>query len=242
VLIPALVLAIGTSIYFAAQLWRVERSTSFSLTNWTPELTQLWSPLISSNRPLVICLSTPASNAAGLGTATFRLGEFLGPRKSDIQLTPSEQLSMPEISMGNVVVLGSPNRSRQLKALPLQEQIVLESGGIRNLNPRSGEPAFLADRVADDPQGSAETYALISRVASLGSNGEVLYFSGNETPSITGAVQALTDAKFAHTLVSRLKSSAGSLPRYYQVVVKVRSMDDMPIDYTYMFHRELSAK
>ena len=70
-------------------------------------------------------------------------------------------------------------------------------------------------------------------------NGELLYFSGNHIPAVTGAVQAFTDAKFAKTLVSKMQAPGGGLPHYYQLVLKVRSMDDMPIDFSYVFHREL---
>jgi hypothetical protein len=54
-----------------------------------------------------------------------------------------------------------------------------------------------------------------------------------------GAVQALTDPDLAMQLVARLKTAGGALPRYYQVVLKVRAMDDTPVDISYVFHREL---
>ena len=54
-----------------------------------------------------------------------------------------------------------------------------------------------------------------------------------------GAVQAFTDPASARSLVSKLDIPHGSLPRYYQVVLKVKSMDDMPIDVSYVYHREL---
>lgn len=237
----ACAVAIACTVLLATQLWRVERTTP-EAAGWTPELRELWSPILSSNRPLVICLSNASANSAGFGTASgaFLLGRFLGQRKHDIQLTPSDQLSMPEIAMGNVVFVGPASGSRQIKAVPPDQQIVLENNGIRNLTPRAGEPAFLADRPPRDPQDYADSYALISHVPGLVSNGELLYFSGNQIPAVTGAVQALTDPNFARTLVARMKSSNGSLPRFYQLVLKVRSMDDMPIDFTYVFHRELS--
>ena len=121
------------------------------------------------------------------------------------------------------------------------EQLVLESNGVRNLTPRPGEPAFMADRLPADSQDSGETHALISHFPGLNGNGEILYFSGNHIPAIVGAVQAFTDPKFARTLVAKLKMPNGELPRYYQVVLKVRSMDDMPIDWSYVVHREISA-
>ncbi len=75
----------------------------------------------------------------------------------------------------------------------------------------------------------------------LNGNGEILYFSGNQTPAVMGAVKAFTDPDSARNLVSKLDVPGGTLPRYYQVVLKVTSMDDMPIDVSYVFHRELAA-
>lgn len=241
-LAAALLIAIVCASYFGLRLWRVERSApQAQLPGWTPELQQLWEPILTPNRPLLICMSTPSSGMTGLGTANgaFLLGQFLGERKKDIQLTPSEQLSMPEIAMGNVVFLGTAAGTRQSRAFPEDRQLVLSADGIRNVNPRPGEPSLLADRSPTDPQDTAESYALISHFPGLKGDGELLYFSGNKIPAVMGAVQAFTDANFARTLVAEMKTAGGTLPHFYQVVLKVRSMDDMPIDIKYVFHRDL---
>jgi hypothetical protein len=243
----ALLISVGVAIYFAARLWHVERTVPAAAATWTPELQQLWATILESNRPLMICLSTPQSGSGvtGIGTANgaFVLGQFLGERKKNVQLTPSDQLSVPEIAMGNVVFLGtSAPANRQIRTVPaMAEQLVLDPTGVRNLTPRPGEQAFLADRLPNDPQDSAESNALISHFPGLNGNGEILYFSGNQIPAIVGAVQAFTDPTFARTLVAKLKMPNGELPRYYQVVLKVRSMDDMPIDWSYVLHREISV-
>ena len=57
----------------------------------------------------------------------------------------------------------------------------------------------------------------------------------------SGLVQAFTDAQFAKTLVARMKDASGAVPKYYQVILKVRSMDDMPIEISYVLHRAISA-
>jgi hypothetical protein len=204
-------------------------------------LKQLWEPLVSSKRPLIVCLSTPPAGSGETGTATgaVLLGQFLGMlHKQDVLVTSSDQIGAPEVAMGNVVFLG-PVAGKQMQAMSSDRPFVLEPEGIRNMNPGRGEPELFTDKLPRDPQDTEESYALISRVPGLYGNGEVLYLAGNRISSITGEVQAFTDAMFAKTLVSKMKKADGSLPRYYQVVLKVRSMDTMPIEVSYVLHREL---
>jgi hypothetical protein len=220
----------------------VERTNLPLARDWTPELQQLWEPIVSSKRPLIVCLSTPNAGSGEGGTATgaVLLGQFLGMlHKQDVLVTSSDQIAAPEIAMGNVVFLGPVAGNRQMQAMSADRPFVLEPKGIRNMNPRPGEPELFADKPPRDPQDTEESYALISRVPGLYGNGEVLYLAGNRISSITGEVQAFTDAMFAKTLVSKMKKPDGSLPRYYQVVLKVRSMDTMPIEVSYVVHREL---
>ena len=101
-------------------------------------------------------------------------------------------------------------------------------------NPLPGEPAFVSDLDND------ESHALISHMPGIYGHGELLYFSGNQISSVMAAVQAFIDPTLARTLVSKLTTKSG-FPRYYQVVLKVKSMDSMPIEISYMFHRDLSS-
>jgi hypothetical protein len=73
-------------------------------------------------------------------------------------------------------------------------------------------------------------------------NGDILYLAGNQISSTLAAVRALTDPTLARELVAKLKTPDGRLPRYYQVVLQVRSMDSMPIDISYPFARNLADK
>jgi hypothetical protein len=241
-LVAGLLLALSLAIYFGMRLRQVERTNLPLARDWTPELQQLWEPIVSSKRPLIVCLSTPNAGSGEGGTATgaVLLGQFLGMlHKQDVLVTSSDQIAAPEIAMGNVVFLGPVAGNRQMQAMSADRPFVLEPKGIRNMNPRPGEPELFADKPPRDPQDTEESYALISRVPGLYGNGEVLYLAGNRISSITGEVQAFTDAMFAKTLVSKMKKPDGSLPRYYQVVLKVRSMDTMPIEVSYVVHREL---
>jgi hypothetical protein len=266
-----------------------------SVVPWTPEIQQLWEPILSSNRPLVVCIATPLSvllpgfgfvrefavndwedvpkskgiaalkealhattvqptfGYTGVGTASaaLLLGQFLGARQKSLVVTRANLLSLPELMEENVVFLGPLTGDREIRALRVDQEILLEPDGIRNLHPRPGEPAFVPEGPGTAISGGAapgkggedslDTYSLISRVPGLRGKGEILSLSGNQISSVMAGAQALTDPSVARMLVSRLKKSDGSIPRYFQVVLRVRSMDGVPTEITYMFHRELTV-
>jgi hypothetical protein len=68
----------------------------------------------------------------------------------------------------------------------------------------------------------------------------VATFAGNHVWGTVSSLKALTDTAFAGHIVERLKGSAGRLPPYYQVVIKLRYRDGIPTDASYVTHRVLS--
>jgi hypothetical protein len=257
VLAALLALAVVCALVFGVALWREKTAradrASAAVDLGSPELQELWGPVLSSDRPLMICLagSNGASGvgASGVGTTgagtadgAFLLGQFLAHRKDNVLLTRGDQLAMPEVLMDNVVFLGPVSGSRQIEALSKGQPFVLEPGGIRNLSPRAGEPAFVPDQPSGASNATEETHALISHVPGLYGKGDILYLSGNQISSTLAAVRALTDPTLARALVSKLKSPDGTVPRFYQMVLRVQSMDSMPIEISYLFHRDLSPR
>lgn len=205
-----------------------------------PELQQLWAPILASGRPLMICLSIPnGSTGSGVASGAFLLGQFLSHQKDNVLLTRTDQIAMPEVLMDNVIFLGPVSGNRQIEALSKDQPLVLDPNGIRNVNPQPGEPAFIADQPAGG-QGTEQTYALISHVPGLYGKGDILYLSGNQISSTVAAVRAFTDPAVARSVVSKLKSRDGKLPRYFQMVLRIHSMDSMPIEISYLFHRDLT--
>jgi hypothetical protein len=287
-LAAGLVIALGCAVYFMTQLRRVERlengAAGASSVNWTPALHELWDPLLSSTRRLVVCVATPLFvNVPGFGvlrepsindwddvpasknllslegalkagisepsykytevgtaTGAFVLGQFLAPRKQPVLITRANVLSWPEIAEDNVIFLGPATGIHQTEDIPTDAQLVLDPGGIRNLSPRPGESAFIKDRPAEGGAEGGESYALISRVPAMNGPGAILMLSGNQTASVMGGVQAFTNPALAQMLVSRLKTAGSGMPKYFQVVLSVKAMDDVPVKISYMFHRELS--
>jgi len=246
-----LVVAIGTAGYFAVRLSTVQKVDIAAPAPgpWTSDLQELWSALLTSDRPLMVTLATggTASGAAsvtGVGTANaaFLLGQFLGQRKHNVFPIRSDVLSMGEIAMGDVIFVGPTVGKPQIQAIPpVDVAFMMTTEGVRNLKPEAGEPVFMADspRVTVGGQETEDSHALISSLPGLYGNGSILYFEGNQIASVMGAVQSMTDPDLAAQLVARLKMSGGTLPRYYQVVLKVKAMDETPVEISYVIHREL---
>jgi hypothetical protein len=294
VLTIALVAALTALAFTGFLATRMAKTThGEAVVPWTPEIQQLWEPILSSNRPLVVCIATPLSvlipgygfvrefavndwedvpkskgiaalkdalhattvqptfGYTGVGTASaaLLLGQFLGARQKSLVVTRANLLSLPELMEENVVFLGPLTGDREIRALRVDQEILLEPDGIRNLHPRAGEPAFVPEgpggtEAAGSRRGgedSLDTYSLISRVPGLRGKGEILSLSGNQISSVMAGAQALTDPSVAKMLVSKLRKPDGAIPRYFQVVLRVRSMDGVPTEITYMFHRELTV-
>ena len=240
-----LALSVASALIFGIQLGRHKQPAAAAAAG-TPESTemnQLWGPILGSNRPLMVCLAA-SNGVTGVGTASasFLLGQFLAHRKDNVLLTRSDLLSMPEVIMDNVVFLGPAAGNRQIQAMSKGQPFVLEANGIRNLSPQPGEPEFIPDQKPQAGADADESLALISHVPGLYGNGDILYLSGNQISSTLAAVRALTDPTLARALVSKLKTRDGRLPRFYQVVLKVRSMDSMPIEISFLYQRDLSGQ
>lgn len=289
VLASALLATLACSTYFVTRLWRVERAesgqTDAALSEtWTPALRELWEPLLSSSRRLVVCVSTPlfvkvpgfgflrensvndwddvpgskrlssVEGALGVGmsepaysytevgtaTGAFLLGQFLAPRKQTVLITRANVLSWPELAEDNVVFLGPTTGIHQADDIPMRSQLVLDPDGIRNLHPRPGEAAFIKDHPAQGGEEGGVTYALISRVPAMNGPGAILMLSGNHVAGVMGGVKAFTTPYIAQKLVSRLKSGSGTIPKYFQIVLRVKAMDDVPVEISYFLHRDLS--
>src|SRR6185436_7773619 len=124
---------------------------------WTPQLQELWAPLLSSDRPLMVTLATGAApngpsngsgSVTGVGTANaaFLLGQFLGQRKHNVFPIRSDVLSMGEIAMGDVIFVGPTVGKPQIQAIPpVDAAFQMTPDGVRNVRPAAGEPALMTD-------------------------------------------------------------------------------------------------
>jgi hypothetical protein len=250
---------------------------------WSPELEELWQPILESKRSLLVCLGTPLFvrfpgygffrdpkandwqeieksdrirstrkalgvtellpsynfTGAGEASAAFQIGGLLATRKQDLLLTRSSILSWQQIGDSDVVFLGPPKFNLQLQAAAMTQDIVIEADGIRNLKPAPGEPAFLEDKLVAGRTAEGETHALISRTSGPSGAGELLTIAGNASPDTMAAAEWLTQPWHAKELVGKLRGASGTMPRHFQVVLRVMFKQGIPVQSSYVFHHVL---
>jgi len=169
--------------------------------------------------------------------SSFLLAKLLGTRKQNIALTRGSQVVLRGMADNDVILIGPEIMFEQkLSGVQLQPDFVPVPGGIRNLHPRTGEPELFADAAPGSKPDDGEVYALISSAPGPLGNTHFASFTSSRTWGRQGAVQAFTDPALARTLLERIKPPSGASPRYFQVVLKVRFRDGVPIDVVYVTH------
>jgi hypothetical protein len=173
--------------------------------------------------------------------SSFLVGKLLGSRRQDIRLARSSQLPLQELGDNNVILIGPEVViDPKLPGLQLRPELVQTPEGIRNLHPQSGEPAFFADKRLGSAPNDGEAYALISHAPGPLASTVIQSFTSSRTWGREGAVQAFTDVALARMLIRHLRKPSGDLPRYYQIVVRVKFSDGVPTDISYVLHRDLT--
>ena len=185
----------------------------------------------------------PTFNFAPTGEmfSSFLVGKLLGTRRQDISLARSSQVPLQELAENNLILIGPEAVFNQkLPGMQLEPELAQGPKGIRNLHPRPGEPEVFLDQPAGSAPNDGEVYALISHAPGPLGNTNIQSFTSNRTWGRQGAIQAFTDPALARTLVTRLSKPSGEIPRYYQIVVRVKFRDGLPTDIAYVLHRDLT--
>jgi hypothetical protein len=176
--------------------------------------------------------------AFGAVNASFLLGRMLAGRQN-VSLIRSSELSLQQMADNNVILVGRQARfAEQLTGSPITPQLTTDAAGIVNLHPNPGEPQqFLNHSDGSDDQG--EAYALVSRLPGPEGGGQIQIFSSQSTVGYMSAIQWFSDPAMANGTLQRLRTPSGQMPRYYQVVLKVRYKDFVPTETNWVLTRQL---
>lgn len=174
--------------------------------------------------------------------AAFLLARLLGARAQNLSVVKATDLSLQEMADNNVVFVGVENRffKEQIQAAPMKASLQPVPEGIRDLQPGPNQPAVFLDQYSIKPTAEGVIYALVTHFPGpLGEN-DVESFTSSRAAGYVAAVKAFTDPSFVQTVVTELKRvCGGKMPRYYQVLLKVKFTDEVPTEITYVLARQL---
>jgi hypothetical protein len=173
----------------------------------------------------------PVYTYTGIGeaSAAFELARLFTSFDRNVSLVPSNALTWEDIERHNVIFVGPPKYNLQSKDLPASQDFLIVPGGIRNLHPLPGEPEQFFGTLGPD-EYVTEGYALIARLPGLHGAGFTMLISGPDTEGARAAVEYLTRPQYAARLVARIRGSNGSVPPYFQCVIRARFRSQMPIE------------
>jgi len=234
-----LVIAVGNPLFLQFDNKALYRD--LSIEKWEDLLR---SPNLNAiNKALGSKESRPVHYYAAVGdvSAAFLLGQRLGPHQQNMSVVRSSQLLWQQMADANVLFLGPPRFfGERLGSMPASLEITEVPEGFRNVHPKPGEPELFKYR---EPVGffaeDGEACVLVTRTAGPQGHTTIETFAGNSTFGRLGAVKAFTDPVFVKTLVGRLRGESGHIPKYFQVLLKVKYKSGVPTETSYLLHREL---
>jgi hypothetical protein len=174
--------------------------------------------------------------------ASFMIAKLLGPREQSLSVVRTSDFPLRMLADNNVLFVGVENLffNEQTQAMPIEVQLQPVKEGIRNQHPAPGEPALFADQYSTAPTEEGVAYALVTHLPGPLRDSDVVSFASSRSAGYVGAVKAFTDPAFVHTLAPHLRQlGGGRMPRYYQVLLRVKFQKEMPTEITYILAREL---
>jgi len=184
----------------------------------------------------------PWQTFTGIGEAggAFLIGNLLATHDTSLRFADSSQLTWNEIGQSNVVFVGPPKFISQISELPVIQDFVIESAGIRNLRPAAGESVFLRDEYIDAQHQNGQTHALVSRLPGLHGKGQILVIGGTWTEGTYAACQYLTLELYLKEMLAAIRLPGGKLPPYFQLVVSATIRHSTSVKVAYLSHHVLT--
>jgi hypothetical protein len=175
--------------------------------------------------------AVPAYSYTGIGeaSAAFELARLFLSSNKDLSLVVSNGLTWEDIGRNNMIFVGPPKFNLQTRDLPVKMDFVVEHSRVMNQHPRAGEPASYAETWSPDRATLIEGHALISRLPGLHGTGYIMMLASTSTEGTRAAAEYVTRPDYAARLVNSLRSPGGTMPKYFQAVVRVQFKSQVPI-------------
>jgi hypothetical protein len=181
------------------------------------------------------------------------LGNLFWKTGTPFRVERSRLLNWETIKSQNLVFLGGPVENLLLRRLPQEQDFVYRAGRVQNgvpqvvvLNrkPQGSEERSYAPVIEGASQSTVtEDYALISMLRGLEPTRRLLILSGITTFGTQACAEYVTRPEYVRQLIKQLNISGNAskptLPPYYQVLLKVKINDSVPVQTSYVTHHVL---
>jgi hypothetical protein len=209
-----------------------------------------WDSILTSPTMAAVKRATNSSDlrpsryytAYGEVEGSFLIAKLLGPRVQNLTVVKTSNISLQQLADNNVLFIGVQNLffTEQTQAAPIEAEFQQVPEGIHNLHPGPNEPALFKDQYSTAPSEEGVAYALITHFPGPMGGNDVESFTSFRSAGYVAAVKAFTKPEFVTPIVARLKEACGGrMPAYYQIVLKVKFKDDVPLEITFVAGREL---
>lgn len=198
-------------------------------------------------------VTTDVYTGVGEVMGVYFLGNLFWKTGSPFRVERSLLLNWETVKAQNIVFLGGPVENLLLRRLPQEQDFVYQAEGVQhgmprfvvvNRKPRSNEQRSYAP-VIEGPSHSmvTEDYAVISMLRGLEPNRRLLILSGITTLGTQACAEYVTKPEYVKQLIRALNVSSNpakpKLPPYYQVLLKVKINDSVPVQTSYVIHHVL---
>lgn len=176
---------------------------------------------------------------ADFGTvhAAFLLGRLLSGARLDIGLKHSSSLDWQDVWNSHLIFIGKPNLNPMVRSLLHGKNFWTDDVGVvHNATPNAEEAAEYRSAAT---HGSGEKFALITRLRGPQPGRYLLLLSSAAAELMWALAESVTNPGHVAELMSRLKTSSGSYPEQFQVVIRATFQSNVPIDIRYVAHRIL---
>ena len=179
------------------------------------------------------------------------LGEIFWKMGRSFRVKRSLLLDWEDIKTGNIVILGSTAENLFLRDLPEPQDFVFRADKehdehvfIVNQHPKEGEqPIYASKREGMSTRQIVEDYALVSLLKGLDGKNKLMILAGLTTTGTQAAAEYVTNPVYIDELTSRIGTMTDpahpSLPEFYQIVIKAKVNDGVPVQIEYVTHHVL---
>src|SRR5215471_220258 len=197
----------------------------------------------------------PAINDQYTGTGEVMAVNFLGglfwKMGRSFRVKRSLLLDWEDIKTGNIVILGSTAENLFLRDLPQPQDFVFRADKqhdehvfIVNQHPRESEQAIYASkREGMSTRQIVEDYALVSLLKGLDGKSKLMILAGLTTTGTQAAAEYVTKPVYLDELISHINTSTDParpvLPSFYQIVIRAKVNDGVPVQIDYVTHHVL---